>query len=516
MSHRIKALVGCISVVLLISTADSFARATGSAASLLKTCLSDKDPGVRVETCSRLIASTSDTKSLERSLNSRARAYRQLGKNENALRDFNRLIEVNPNVAGYYDNRLYTLKDIGRPEDALADANTAVSLAPQHAFVYNSRATILEVLGRYREAVSDYSKAIAIGPPFAYRYNNRGSALLKAGDFSAAIEDFTRTFEMDKGWTSAIRDRGLAYKALGLLDKAKSDLEWCIRAEPNDQVAASALNEIRSALQPSPGFGFVVPPKTAGPVPALTPELTNQKPRLASERRVALVIGNGRYANANPLSNPANDARAVAQVLRDLRFDVIEGMDLDRTGMEHLIRDFLEKVADAQLALVFYAGHGMQVAGKNYLVPVDAKLATAVALRFETVDVDEILIGLDDPTRTSIVILDACRDNPLARSFAARLGAARSGSISSGLAGYPTVGTGTLIAFATAPNQVALDGDTGNSPFTTALVKHLRTPGIEVQQMLTRVRIDVAAATRNRQVPWANSSLLGEVYLAGQ
>jgi caspase domain-containing protein/YARHG domain-containing protein len=231
--------------------------------------------------------------------------------------------------------------------------------------------------------------------------------------------------------------------------------------------------------------------------------------------RVALVIGNGKYVNATALPNPANDAQAVARALGEIGFDVAQGTDLDRNAMERLLRDFLRKAVAARVALLFYAGHGMQVDGRNYLVPVDAKLEAASDLGFETVELDKILASLDDPSRATIVILDACRDNPLARSFSMRLGATRSAAVGAGLAAYSTLGTGTLIAFATAPGQVALDGQSTNSPFTEGLVKHLRTPGLEVRQMLTRVRADVAASTRNRQIPWDNSSLLGEVYLAG-
>jgi hypothetical protein len=206
----------------------------------------------------------------------------------------------------------------------------------------------------------------------------------------------------------------------------------------------------------------------------------------------------------------------VARALGEIGFDVAQGTDLDRNAMERLLRDFLRKAVAARVALLFYAGHGMQVDGRNYLVPVDAKLEAASDLGFETVELDKILASLDDPSRATIVILDACRDNPLARSFSMRLGVTRSTAVGAGLAAYSTLGTGTLIAFATAPGQVALDGQAANSPFTQGLVKHLRTPGLEVRQMLTRVRADVAASTRNRQIPWDNSSLLGEVYLADQ
>jgi len=234
-------------------------------------------------------------------------------------------------------------------------------------------------------------------------------------------------------------------------------------------------------------------------------------------RRIALVIGNAAYVGSTPLDNPANDARNVARALRDLGFEVIEGTDLDRAGMERVVREFLHNAPSARLTLLYYAGHGMQVDGKNYLIPIDAKLTQSSDLGFETMEVDKILSGLDDGTRANIIILDACRDNPLAQRFAHALGPTRSVAVAPGLAASSAAGPGTLIAFATGPGQFAFDdgGPDNDSPFTAALIKHIRTPGIEVNQMLARVRIDVAAATANKQVPWANSSLLGEVYLAG-
>jgi uncharacterized caspase-like protein len=162
---------------------------------------------------------------------------------------------------------------------------------------------------------------------------------------------------------------------------------------------------------------------------------------------------------------------------------------------------------------LFYAGHGMQVDGKNYLVPVDAKLAEASDLPFETIEIDKLLDTLGDPSHTNIILLDACRDNPLARSFASRMPATRSAAVATGLAPYSAVGTGTLIAYATAPGQTALDGQGKDSPFTTSLLHFLPTPGLEIRQVLTRVRAEVAAATGNRQIPWDNSSLMGDVVL---
>jgi len=234
-----------------------------------------------------------------------------------------------------------------------------------------------------------------------------------------------------------------------------------------------------------------------------------------AQDRVALVIGNSKYINANGIPNAVNDARAMSRALRDIGFIVADGYDLSRDRMERQIREFLRKSEIAQVALFFYAGHGLQVDGRNYLLAVDAKLEAASDLAFETIGLDNILEGLDGASRTNIIILDACRNNPFAQNFASRLGAGRSVTVLSGLAGYSNLGTGTLIAFSTAPGAVALDGNGSNSPFTKALARHVRTPGLEVRQMLTRVRAEVAAETRGKQIPWDNSSLLGEVYLAG-
>jgi hypothetical protein len=234
-----------------------------------------------------------------------------------------------------------------------------------------------------------------------------------------------------------------------------------------------------------------------------------------AQDRVALVIGNSKYTNVNVLANAANDARVMARALRDIGFAVTDGYDLPRDGMERQIREFLRKSETARVRLLYYAGHGLQVDGRNYLVPVNTKLEQVSDLSFETIGLDTILESLDSTSRTNIIILDACRNNPFAQTFASRYGAGRSVTVQPGLAGYSSLGAGMLVAFSTAPGAVALDGNGANSPFTEALARYIRTPGLEVRQMLTRVRADVASETAGKQIPWDNSALLGDVYLAG-
>jgi uncharacterized caspase-like protein len=233
-------------------------------------------------------------------------------------------------------------------------------------------------------------------------------------------------------------------------------------------------------------------------------------PGLALDKRVALVIGNSGYQHTPQLSNPAHDAVDVGTTLRRLKFDVIEGIDLDKAGMDRTIRQFARALGNADVGLLFYAGHGLQVNGQNYLVPIDAKLEDASGLDFELVRLDLIHRTMERETKTSLLILDACRDNPLSRNLARAIGT-RSAEIGHGLAAVES-GIGTLIAFSTQPGNVALDGSGRNSPFAAALVKHMPAPGQDLSSLLIAVRNEVMTATRNRQVPWEHSALRARFY----
>jgi len=235
-------------------------------------------------------------------------------------------------------------------------------------------------------------------------------------------------------------------------------------------------------------------------------------------KRVALVIGNSKYVHAVTLPNPANDARLIASTLRNAGFEVIEGVDQDNAGMHSLISRFTEQSYDADLAVIFYAGHGMQVDGKNYLIPVDAELTSPAFLKTRTVQIDDFMAALPPDPAVGVIILDACRDNPLARTLAAAMPKSRSTSLGTGLAPVEAksdgVGTGgLLIAYATDPGAIAFDGNGVDSPYSTALARHLTEPGVEIQGALTRVRGEVTETTQGRQRPWHNASLGREVFL---
>lgn len=233
-----------------------------------------------------------------------------------------------------------------------------------------------------------------------------------------------------------------------------------------------------------------------------------QAPANAAER-VALVIGNGAYRHASALTNPANDARAIARSLAALGFEVVAGYDLDAEAMLRTIERFETVLADAEAGLIYYAGHGIGVDGVNYLLPIDAKLETRAALKREAISADwllnDVMEGGDE--RVTILMLDACRNNPFARSFATRT----RGAVATGLAEVRAK-TGAYIAFATAPEDVAGDGSGENSPFTAAMLRHLPTPALEINELMTLVRNDVYTETGKDQLPWASSALLGKFF----
>ncbi|KRR09073.1 peptidase C14, caspase catalytic subunit p20 [Bradyrhizobium jicamae] len=509
----------------------------------------------------------------------RAVGWNKKGNYAQVIADASEAIRLHPSVAAY-NLRGSAYYDKGEDDIAISDFNDGLRMGPPSGIIYHNRGNAWRSKGEYAKAIADYDQAIKLGPPSAFSWQNRGISKQALGDLDGALADINEAIRLDPQlpqpltsrsiiWrakgnldraiadaTEAIRlakakapvnimtppgsvlisaysQRALSYEAKGDLNRARQDYATVLEGQASDagskanqataKVRLSLLSEVLppprkpAESQRSRAEDAAAPPAPAGAAPP--PPAPAQKAPVVSSRRVALVIGNGGYAHVRPLPNPSNDARSIAKSLRDIGFTVKEGIDLDRTAMQATIRDFLREAARAQIAVVYYAGHGIQVDGRNYLVPIDAQLQAGNRMTEAMMDMDTIMAGLDDQVRTNILILDACRNNPMA-SKVVSAGGERGIEGGSGLAAPTTLGAGstlgagTLIAFATAPGQVALDGEGANSPFSAALSRHIGTPGLEVQQMLTRVRAEVVAATKGKQVPWSNSSLLGEVYLA--
>ena len=230
-----------------------------------------------------------------------------------------------------------------------------------------------------------------------------------------------------------------------------------------------------------------------------------------AEKRIALVVGNSAYRNVAPLTNPANDAALMAETLRDLGFELVGGsaqIDLDKPGFEAAVKRFGTLLQGAEVGLFYYAGHGVQVRGENYLVPVSANPAREADVDLEMLGTSLVLHQMEGAqTRLNLVLLDACRNNPFgARGFRA---------MSRGLAQMDAP-KGTLISFATAPGDVASDGEDGHSPYTKALAETMRQPGLDLFKVFNDVGVEVAKQTAGSQQPWWSSSPInGSFYFSG-
>src|SRR6202048_4849687 len=231
------------------------------------------------------------------------------------------------------------------------------------------------------------------------------------------------------------------------------------------------------------------------------------QPPLA-EKRLALVLGNSAYQKVAQLPNPVNDGAVIAATLKDAGFDVVDSRhDLPAAETRRALRDFADRARDADIALVYYAGHGIEVDGANYLIPVDAKLERDTDVYDEAFSLDRVLLAIEPAKKLRLVILDACRDNPFSKKMKRTVG---SRAIGQGLAKVEPTSPNMLIAYSAKAGSTAADGDGKNSPVTLALSKHLTTPGLDVRRAFGLVRDDVLKSTGNRQEPFVYGSLGGE------
>ena len=230
--------------------------------------------------------------------------------------------------------------------------------------------------------------------------------------------------------------------------------------------------------------------------------LAQNNATVTRQKRTALIIGNAEYKQAGRLKNPINDANDVAKSLRELGFEVTVLTDASLQKMEQAIEQYNRQLRQGGVGLFYFSGHGVQIEGENYLVPVGAKLERGQNVRYEAYPVGKLLGAIEDAgNNANIVILDACRNNPFTRSWR---------SSNRGLAAPTQTAQGLLIAYSTAPGKVAFDGKGRNSPYTSAILRHIQTPGLDVEQMFKSVRRQVLQETEGKQIPWESSSLVGK------
>src|SRR5215467_8084755 len=233
----------------------------------------------------------------------------------------------------------------------------------------------------------------------------------------------------------------------------------------------------------------------------------------AAERRVALVVGNAQYAHTQALPNPRNDAQDISDLLRKIGFEVTVGFDLNQASFARAIDDFARTLEGADVGLFFYAGHGLQINEKNYLVSTEEKLESSFLVSSETIELDAVVRLMESKTGTNLIFLDACRNNPLTDNLKRNLAAInRAVTVGRGLARIEPTGRDTLVAFSSAPGQEAADGRGRNSPFTASLLRHMPKPGLEVSVMLKEVTADVRQETNNVQRPQQLSDMSKAFY----
>jgi tetratricopeptide (TPR) repeat protein len=360
----------------------------------------------------------------------------------------------------------------------------------------DGRCWAYHVQSKYDLAIADCRASIAIRPTYSYAYNNLGTAYLGKGDYVNALVALNKAVELKSTFLFSRLNRARAFVALGRVEEAKRDYQYVLTVEPGNGEASYGLKTISTA-DPTPNSA---PPPLTTSTP-IQPTISN-----TGSRRIALVIGNAEYQSAGRLLNPPRDATAIANELRRVGFQqVVLQNDLTREQLDSALRLFSRAASGADWAMIYYAGHGLEMSGVNYLIPVDAKLESDRDVEFETIPMGRAMAAVEGARRLRLVILDACRNNPFLGQMR-RTGVSR--SVGRGLAPIEPE-AGSLVVYAAKHGETALDGDNGNSPFAAALTKRLSTPGVEVRRLFDLVRDDVLASTNRRQQPFSYGSLPG-------
>ena len=368
------------------------------------------------------------------------------------------------------------------------------------------RGDTLRYLGETERALADYDEATRLDPAYAPAYTGRGLTYERAGDFVKAKAEFERALSVSEN-----SGRG---------DNAKS-----ARETAEARLAALSSGVTQPTFRPTPprATSTTSVPTAAVAAPVVSPAIAKAT-AVKQGRRAALVIGNSAYQSVPALENPHRDAEKIAAALRAVGFDQVAlATDVSHDEMLQALRAFAATADKSDWAMVYYAGHGLEVNGVDYLIPVDAKLTTARDVLFEALPLDQVMTAIDGAKKLKLVVLDACRDNPFAGTEVAPTAIAPASvasdteeatrslatrSVGRGLGEIKVQGA-SLVVYAAKHGQTALDGEGENSPFAVAVVQRLATPGVEINKVFRLVRDDVMEATAGRQEPYTYGSLPG-------
>ncbi|MDH6261224.1 tetratricopeptide repeat protein [Bradyrhizobium sp. BR13661] len=478
---------------------------------------------------------------LASSYSNRGRAWAMKGAYDRAIPDMSASIRLNPTDAVAYRNRGTVWHYKGDEDKAIADYSESIRLDPKNTMTYSDRSTAWLGKADYDKAVADSSEAIRLDPKNGVAYSNRGLALRRKGDYDKAIADLSQSVQLNPRNAISYANRGVAWSYKGDYDKAISDLDEAIRLNPGLTALYNlrgtfwnlkgdldrATADYREAVRQNPNYAVAQEnlqlaldkkqrddSRNLSAAAATSNEVVTPPAGLPSAgKRVALVIGNSKYRNVPALDNPARDAELFARTLRSVGFDeVVIKLNLSRAEMMAALKQFENTAKMADWAAIYFAGHGMEVNGVNYMVPIDGQMTDEKSISNQMVNMEYLLNAVEPSNKLRLVILDACRNNP----YAKQVGVASS---SRGIDGIGSAGIGkglgrvepepgTLVVYSAKHGEFALDGDGVNSPFAEALVKRIeQKPAIEVRRLFDFVREDVVEVTRKQQQPFAYGSL---------
>lgn len=445
----------------------------------------------------------------------RGYAFYNLKDNGRALTDLNAAGDMDASSPAPYGFRGLVYSDMGDQERALSELNKALKLKPDFALAHGGLGAVYNKQQEYEKALLAYDKALALSPKTGPALGGRGFTYLNLGEYDRAITDLSEALRLAPGSLKPLINRGRAYIALGNFPAAISDLDEALKVEANNVAALlqraqafersrelqKARTDLESVLRLVPSH----PVATAG-VERISVKLGAARP--VGERtggRIALVIGNSKYENFDSLPNPKRDASLMAEALGKSGFQNVKLLtDVNRDALSQALRSFADDSRNANWAVVYYAGHGIELEGSNYLVPVDANFEKDADIPNEGVALDQILNAVSAADKMRLVVLDACREHPF-------LTERKSLSVGRGLARIEPE-SGTLVAFATKHGHLATDGAGDNSPFTTSLVQRMDAPGLEISQLFRLVHDDVYASTGKRQEPFTYGQLSAESF----
>ena len=438
----------------------------------------------------------------------RALAYGRKGEIDGGIADCSKAIEFDPNFPEAYDCACIMHFNKREYDKAIEEGTKAIGLNPQFAGAYIDRGISYAAKRDLDRALADYDKAIELNPRYALAFNNRANVYLSRKEADRALADFDKAIELDPKFALAYYNRGRIYQRRNDPDKALADYRKVLEL-PALTVTEKQRQELvrqRMARLTQAQRGTKAPEGAPGQDSQPVPAPAEQARRF---ERIALVIGNSNYAHAAQLPNPKNDAAAVAASLRRIGFgEVMEVYDLDRAAMSQAFKRFGDMAENADWAVVFFAGHGLEMNGVSYLIPTDAELLRDTHVSDEAISLTQVQAKVDAASKLGLVILDSCRNNPFLEHMSRSFGGTR--AIGQGLANVEPEGN-VLVAYSAKHGTTALDGEGAHSPFTEALLNHIEEPGLEINFLFRKVRDEVRNKTQRQQEPFLYGSLSAEL-----